>query len=261
MDPAAFEADFQAASSLKLATLAPFTGCEVTATKILLSRSFIVGRSLLQYVQADGPLELPLLLQMCSQIARAIRYAHSAHRPLVCLRPSNVIYGQDGFIHIVDCAISGFVIDILLANSPTAVLFLGPEGCNGNFEPTPELDLWAFGILIYFMATQELPFFSENLTHLIQSMSRISEDAFAAVKDDTLRGIIAQLLVTDPSGRASIGKVCRDITNYRMVTKRPSVARPSGMVIVRPRARESRSMTLTGLTIQLRNRPLDDPPG
>jgi serine/threonine protein kinase len=259
IDPSAFEADFQTAGSLQLASLVPFTRCEVGATKIVLSRNFVAGCSLMQSVQAGGPLDLPLLLHISSQVARTIRYAHSVNRPLVCLRPSNVIYCQDGSVRIVDCAISGFVIDIVLANSPTAVLFLGPEGCNGDFEPTPELDLWAFGILLYFMATGKLPFFSDNLTHLIQNMSHISEDAFAAVKDDTLRRIVAQLLVADPVARATIGKVCKDITGYRMVAKKPSVARPTGLSIVRSRTRESRSMTLTALTVLLRSRPPDDP--
>ena len=145
---------------------------EEAAGHIFITMELVSGRSLREILSGRAPLALPKTLDVAGQIAAGLACAHAAgvvHRDL---KPANVMITDDDRVKILDFGVAKFfkpastwdpdrattVRD--LSSTGTAVGTIGymsPEQALGKTLDA-RTDLFAFGIILYEMATGRPPF-------------------------------------------------------------------------------------------------------
>lgn len=78
-------------------------------------------------------------------------------------------------------------------------LYISPEVLKGH-EPSPAIDLWSLGIILYQIYTKKTPFFGENEMMMYQSILEGNLVRHPAIPDDAWK-LIKSLLNVDPMKR------------------------------------------------------------
>ena len=138
-----------------------------------LEMEFVAGRSFRQLVEDEGPQTAERATALCLRVAEGLGAAHSAgilHRDL---KPDNVMLTHLGVPKITDFGLAKrVVIDSIPDPSQEFVgtpSFMAPEIFE-HHPATPASDVYALGVCYFYLLTGQLPFFSENLNELIQSV-------------------------------------------------------------------------------------------
>jgi serine/threonine protein kinase len=213
--PTDLESDFHRANSSANPFLVPFTVFK-RDENISLSRRFVSGQMLSEFLRTHPELELRQGLSIIWRLALAIRSMHANGRPLVLLRPSNIILTEVDGLVLVDCGLPSLKADLILSASAASVTYLGPEGGCGDLTPTLEVDIWNFGVIIYAIVTGELPFFHGNLP---QWCMRVSEGNFEIDVHDIqhagVRGLLQRIFQKCPADRPGIDEIIIEIDSWR----------------------------------------------
>ena len=133
--------------------------------KKYLVMEYIDGISLRTYMDKRGALDFDEFISFSEQILAALEHAHSrgvVHRDI---KPQNILVLKDGFIKVTDFGIAkvpekskGKTIS---DNAIGTVYYISPEQAAGKSADSRS-DLYSFGVLMYEMATGQLPFDDER---------------------------------------------------------------------------------------------------
>ncbi|MEV6884720.1 serine/threonine-protein kinase [Streptomyces sp. NPDC051135] len=152
-----------------------------------LATEYVPGPSVLEAVEAAGPLDTDTVLALCLGLLGALETIHSAgviHRDL---KPSNVLLASDG-PRVIDFGISAAVDTTRLTATNVAVGtpgYMSPELIRGGIEVGPASDVFALGCTLAFAATGVSPFVGANAV----------ETAFRVIREDPdLPGLPEQLV-------------------------------------------------------------------
>jgi eukaryotic-like serine/threonine-protein kinase len=181
---------------------------------------FIDGQTLKQFLNTR-PLGFPELAALiCVEVCRALGHAHGLgviHRDV---KPENVMIRKDGLIKLMDFGIAQ-VLDFQrmtvtgqLLGSPA---YMAPEIIEG--KPLDfRTDVFSVGIMLYLLATGELPFAGKNPHEVLR---RIAEGKFADPRtvgrgvDQVLSRIITRALARRPDDRyPDVGPMADDLASY-----------------------------------------------
>lgn len=122
--------------------------------------TFHTGRTLAQRLVAQGQFSIPDAIKCAVELSRAIGALHRRsiiHRDI---KPDNVHQGDDGQLRLLDLgvAVSGFeVAELSHATRAGTPSFLAPELFE-SAEPSPQSDLYALGVTIYYLLTSKYPY-------------------------------------------------------------------------------------------------------
>lgn len=125
-----------------------------------LVQRFVVGRSLEQRIEAEGPLPLETAVTVSRQIAEALEAIHAegiVHRDL---KPANVMLDEQGNVHITDFGLARHTDDSMLTMPGQAVGsmdYMAPEQVRGE-EIGAAADIYAFGCLMFYNISGAPPF-------------------------------------------------------------------------------------------------------
>jgi eukaryotic-like serine/threonine-protein kinase len=136
---------------------------------------FVPGRTLRALLQ-DGPVSVPLLVDMATQIARVLAAAHAqgiVHRDL---KPDNVMLTPAGVIKLLDFGLarSEGAQAVRLTRTGTVVgtpAYMAPEQLLGE-RADFRVDLFALGVVIYEMASGGNPFEAATMAATIDRVLR-----------------------------------------------------------------------------------------
>ncbi len=181
---------------------------------------FIDGQTLKQYLNGRplGFSEVAALI--CVEVCHALAHAHSLgviHRDV---KPENVMIRKDGLIKLMDFGIAQ-VLDFQrmtvtgqLLGSPA---YMAPEIIEGK-QLDFRTDVFSVGIMLYLLATGELPFSGRNPHEVLR---RIAEGRFPDPRtvgrgvDQVLARIITRALAHRPDDRyPDVTPMCDDLTAY-----------------------------------------------
>ncbi len=181
---------------------------------------FIDGQTLKQYLNGRplGFSEVAALIAV--EVCHALAHAHSLgviHRDV---KPENVMIRKDGLIKLMDFGIAQ-VLDFQrmtvtgqLLGSPA---YMAPEIIEGK-QLDFRTDVFSVGIMLYLLATGELPFSGRNPHEVLR---RIAEGKFADPRtvgrgvDQVLARIITRALAHRPDDRyPDVAPMCDDLTAY-----------------------------------------------
>ena len=113
---------------------------------------------------AEGPLPLERALQIATQTAQGLSFAHGkgiVHRDL---KPGNVWLDEDGAAKIGDFGLavatdrSRLTVEKVMVGT---VSYMPPEQATGG-EVTPQADLYSLGAMLYEMCTGRVPFMGDD---------------------------------------------------------------------------------------------------
>jgi serine/threonine-protein kinase len=152
---------------------------------------FIEGQTLSQWIKENPGPRPQALVTWIRQIASALDLAHKhqvIHRDV---KPSNfMIQQQSGLIKLMDFGVA-HTPDATLTRAGTTVgtpNYMSPELLQGS-RVGPAADQYAFGVVVYQMLTQRVPFHGEGLTALCNNILRGQGTSLASLRPDLPSGL------------------------------------------------------------------------
>ena len=163
------------------------------------------GISLRETLIKEGPLDPVRAAKLVRQVIHALDAAHRSGLVHRDVKPANVLLTRDGQAKLADFGLVRHRSDpesavVKVAGTPT---FMAPELFNGS-PATPRSDLYAVGVMFYYLLTARLPFAADRISRLIHlhrhqpvpDLQRLVPQ----VSDD-LAQIIARCLAKKPADR------------------------------------------------------------
>lgn len=192
---------------------------------------YITGKTLKALIKEKGVLPVDFGLEVATQIASALSFAHRhevIHRDI---KPHNIIITEDGLVKVTDFGIarakSSSVTDT--GTIMGSVHYLSPEQAQGL--PATELsDIYSFGVLMYEMFTGSLPFEGDSAVSI--AMKHASEEAVRPSSlnpliPEGLEAVILKAMAKDPFDRyQSAQELLEDLK--RLKEGRPVKAEATG---------------------------------
>jgi len=124
---------------------------------------YVPGLDLRKLVRQDGPLSIPAVASIISQVAAGLEYAHAQgiiHRDVT---PGNVLVAPDGEAKLSDLGLAGTLNDPS-ENDPRhgkivgTADYISPDQIRDPWSPTPAWDIYSLGCTLYYAATGKVPF-------------------------------------------------------------------------------------------------------
>jgi serine/threonine-protein kinase len=174
------------------------------------------GSDLEKLVQRKGALSLRSTLVLVSQIAAGLQAIHREgiiHRDL---KPGNVMVTQRGRAKLADFGLSkGQDSQVhtrsgLLLGTPG---YMAPEIFEGK-ALTPKVDIYALGLLLFFLRSGRRAFQEENLADLMRAQMAGPADTSVALLDRQLQPLYLEMTTLSPEDRPDATEVqerCRPL--------------------------------------------------
>ncbi|MEO8197910.1 MAG: serine/threonine-protein kinase, partial [Thermoanaerobaculia bacterium] len=170
-----------------------------------IAMEYVNGTNLKQLMQRPEPFGYDRVIDILSQIAEGLDYAHSrgvVHRDI---KPANILIAPDGKVKITDFGIarldtSNLTMEGQLLGTPN---YMAPEQIQGK-EVDHRADIFSLGVVFYEMLTRKKPFQGENLTAVTH---KIVYEPFTPAEDlikdlpPGLTAIMTRCLEKDPNRR------------------------------------------------------------
>jgi serine/threonine-protein kinase len=183
---------------------------------------YVEGRTLAAYAQ-DRKLPLDEVLRLAGDCLEALDYAHAqgvVHRDL---KPANIMIAADGRPKIMDFGVAHVVGSQMtqadeILGSPH---FMAPEQL-GKGKVDQRTDLFAFGVVLYWMLTGQLPFTGDSFAAIAQAVLSERPVLPAELKREAPRAlgnIVLRCLEKDPGRRFPTARELR--AAIRAVEKPP----------------------------------------
>ena len=183
-----------------------------SAGEAYIAMEYVAGRPLSALVPGEG-LRTETLLRYALQISDALAHAHQRRVIHRDLKSSNVVITPEGRAKVLDFglakrlreqdldAVTRSQMSLTEAGTVVGTLhYLAPEALRGR--PADERsDLWALGVMLYEMATGQLPFQGKTSFELTSGILREPPAPFPERVPAGLRGVIQRCLVKEPGER------------------------------------------------------------
>ena len=185
-------------------------------------QSFIVmehveGKPLSALTPSDG-LSQETVIRYATQIADGLAHAHQhgiVHRDL---KSANVVITPDGRAKVLDFGVADKLpaaeaAQLTMTRTAKAqpgllvgtLAYMAPEQLRGE-AATFRSDVWSLGVLLYEMASGQLPFKASSGTEVAANILKDTPPALPARVSASLRSVIERCLSKEPEGRYSNGE-------------------------------------------------------
>ncbi len=137
---------------------------------------FVGGENLKRLIEQNRPLPVATALELATQIARGLSFAHRnglVHRDV---KPQNVLLNGDGQAKVTDFGIARS-LDMQRGMTQTGTVlgtsdYIAPEQAQGQ-RVDEQSDIYSLGVVLYELLTGEVPFPGENFVAV--AMQHINE--------------------------------------------------------------------------------------
>ncbi len=213
---ARFEREARTVAGLNHPNIVMLHSIEEHGGVCLLTMELVEGQSL-EHLVASGGLPLRRLLDLAIPLADALVAAHARgviHRDL---KPANVMVTREGRVKVLDFGLAkrapvdpnptqaATIETSMIASGSVAgtVPYMAPEQIRGG-EADARTDMFAFGILLYELATGKQPFTGTTFADLASSILKDTPESLAIARADLpvdLDRIVSRCLEKSPRDR------------------------------------------------------------
>lgn len=171
---------------------------------------YVHGRTLATVINQGGALDPSVTMTLAHQIAEGLAHAHRAgviHRDL---KPENILITQRGEAKITDLGLAVDRVGPGVSNNRRRLAIVGtpgwsaPEQVRNPERALAAADIFAFGCVVYAMATGAEPFDGETVIDLLVNVCTETPPLLDQIPAD-LRTIVEQCLAKDPANRPAHG--------------------------------------------------------
>ena len=167
---------------------------------------FIQGCTLAQLI-SGGPLPLPRLITILTQLADALDYAHAhgvVHRDI---KPGNVLMDQSGHCLLTDFGLAQVVQEATRFTRPGEAIgtpaYMSPEQACGE-KVDQRSDIYSLGVVLFEMATGRVPYKADTpvatvMKHIHDPLP--SARALHPALPEAVDLVIGQAMAKDPAAR------------------------------------------------------------
>lgn len=144
------------------------------------------------------------LLQIVGQVASALDYMHTQdiiHRDI---KPENIMLDKKGQVRLMDFGLA-LLVDVgtrgTIVGTPT---YVAPEQAIWSAQSVPQTDIYSLGIIVFEMLTNQVPFHSPNMMHLIEMHINNSPPVIVDMRPDlnpAIDDIVYRALAKKPAER------------------------------------------------------------
>jgi serine/threonine-protein kinase len=221
----------------------------------------IIGRSLQERIDSDGPLDMPAALRIGMQAASGLAAAHAqgiVHRDV---KPANILL-ENGIERVVltDFSLARAVDDASLTQSGVIAgtpQYMSPEQARGEISDHRS-DLFSLGSVLYAMCSGHSPFRASSALAVLR---RVSDDQPRSIRElnpavpEELAMVIERLHAKNPGDRfqsaSEVAEVLGEVlANLQKPTRRKSVASVQ-LAKPMPRRRRWHPVLVAGVIVAL----------
>lgn len=200
--------------------------------------AYLEGRELTERI-AKGPLGLPQLLDVAIQIGHGLEEAHTrgvVHRDI---KPANIMETASGKVVLMDFGLAQMSMAesrLTRAGMRVGTLsYMSPEQMAGD-EVDHRTDIWSFGVVLYEMATGQLPFQGDYEQAVFYSILQEPPKPMGPDAPDELEPITRKCLAKRPEERyQTVSELLADLSALkRSRDSDPPSRASSGVSQLRP---------------------------
>ena len=201
-----FKREARMAASLDHANIIPVYRVAQAGNLLYMAMKFVEGRAVDAIVEQQGPLPIPVVLELLRCSAHALAYAHDhgiVHRDI---KGANILVDKDGRVLVSDFGIARAMEEKSMTASGMIIgtpYFMSPEQC-GGLKVGPQSDQYSLGVMAFQMLTGEVPFDADSVMGIIQHHYMTPVPDISTVRDDVppeLLGAIYRALNKDVADR------------------------------------------------------------
>ena len=167
---------------------------------------YVDGVNLKQYLKKKGALPWQEVLDLSTQVARALSHAHSRGIIHMDIKPQNIMLPGDGTVKITDFGIAQ--IDEGPEGDPSdealgSIHYISPEQARGETVDARS-DIYSLGVVMYEMLTGRLPFDGETAEQVVVQHYSVIPEAPSSFDPDIpadLEGVTLRAMEPDPDDR------------------------------------------------------------
>jgi eukaryotic-like serine/threonine-protein kinase len=191
-----------------------------------IASEYIDGITLRAAMDRDA-IDPPTALEVATQVASALKAAHSAgviHRDL---KPGNIMIRSDGYVKVIDFGLAKSSQMSAPGSSSQAgwthagavigtIHYMSPEQARGE-EVDPRTDLWSLGVILYEMLANKRPFEGPTDSHIIVGILDSNRPAIPGSKPGLaeLEQILDRALAKDRQKRyQTAGEMLADLRQF-----------------------------------------------
>jgi serine/threonine protein kinase len=166
---------------------------------IYIVMEYLKGAELFDFVLVKEKLSLDEIRDILVQIISAIEFCHGnliAHRDL---KLENIMMSRNGIIKLIDFGLSTIIdTDNITTTKCGSPQYVAPEILSENSYNPLQSDIWSIGIMLYIMATGNLPWTEQdNEERLYRQISNLRWDRDIEISPDILKTIEKILVKAD----------------------------------------------------------------
>ncbi|HKB01080.1 MAG TPA: protein kinase, partial [Gemmataceae bacterium] len=199
---------------------------------------YVAGQTLQQKLDRTGPLSVPEILRIGSQVAKGLAAAHATGHIHRDIKPSNILL-ENGVerVKLTDFSLARAVDDASISHSGLVAgtpMYMAPEQAKGE-RIDHRADLFSLGSVLYAMCTGHSPFRASTTMAVLK---RVCEEDPRPVREvnpevpEWLAAVIAKLHGKKPPDRFQSAKEVAEVLQQHLAhLQQPNlVARPPAVV-------------------------------
>ncbi|AUX43931.1 protein kinase [Sorangium cellulosum] len=196
---------------------------------LYLAMELVEGETLDRYLARMRKLDTIEALRIARRVAEALAHCHALNVLHLDLKPSNIVLTDpyEPRLKILDFGLATLTVSFqpehARVNAGT-IAYLAPECLTrgGIGRPSPRMDLYAVGVVLYELLSGRLPFSGSTVPSIIQQKVQGALVPLAKVAPETPAPVVAlvdELLERDPARRfASAARLCARLKELYYVT-------------------------------------------
>ena len=132
--------------------------------------AFVSGQDLRALVRSHGRLPVVRVVEIVSDIARALSHVHENHLVHRDIKPANILIDAEGITYLTDFGISLDRVDLSDANAAGTILYMSPEQAYRNPTADDRSDIYSLGVVLYELLSGHQPFRASTTGDAIQEI-------------------------------------------------------------------------------------------